>query len=188
MAVSSCDESAVTAGIVRVEFEHDLDLLTERAAQQLGDLADQAVGVDAFRAQRLAAREGEQAPGQIGAAERGRKRVLDQLLMLGVRARSQITEQVEIADDDAEKIVEIMRHAAGQAADGLHLLRLIELRRRPCLPLDDLDLQLGGARADPGFEPVRVIVQEGFRRGEPAVQPAGLDEQRAEHKARREQP
>ena len=37
------------------------------------------------------------------------------------------SQQIEIADDDAEQIVEIMRHAAGQIADGLHLLRLAQL-------------------------------------------------------------
>src|SRR5208282_5210462 len=37
-------------------------------------------------------------------------------------------DQIAIAQDDAQDVVEIMRHAAGQLADRLHLLRLAELR------------------------------------------------------------
>ena len=32
--------------------------------------------------------------------------------------------QVEIGADDLQQVVEVMRHAAGQMADGFHLLRL----------------------------------------------------------------
>ena len=37
---------------------------------------------------------------------------------------------VEIADDHGQQIVEVMRHAAGELADGFHLLRLGELLAR----------------------------------------------------------
>src|SRR3546814_17423718 len=36
----------------------------------------------------------------------------------------------DLADDDRQHIVEIMRDAAGQLADGFHLLRLAQLRLR----------------------------------------------------------
>jgi len=36
-------------------------------------------------------------------------------------------QQIEIAADHLQQIVEIMRHAAGQLTDGLHLLGLGEL-------------------------------------------------------------
>ena len=43
---------------------------------------------------------------------------------------SRATDQVEIADDRGQQIVEIMRDAAGQLADRLHLLRLDQRRLR----------------------------------------------------------
>ena len=52
-------------------------------------------------------------------------------------------EQLEIADDDGQQIVEIMGEAAGQLADRLHLLRPLQRGGRPCAPkLDDLDEEL----------------------------------------------
>ena len=36
-------------------------------------------------------------------------------------------EQLRVAEDGGEEVVEVVRHAAGEAADGLHLLRLPHL-------------------------------------------------------------
>jgi hypothetical protein len=85
------------------------------------------VDLDFFRAQRLAAREGEQAADEIGAAQRRVERVLDRLGVALV-VRHVAFERIEIADDHAEQIVEIMRHAAREVADGFHLLGLAKLR------------------------------------------------------------
>ena len=38
-----------------------------------------------------------------------------------------VQEQLAVSHDDHEEIVEVVRDAAGQPADGLHLLRLAEL-------------------------------------------------------------
>ncbi len=37
---------------------------------------------------------------------------------------------VEVPDDDRQKVVEVMRHPAGELADGFHFLRLGELLAR----------------------------------------------------------
>ena len=42
-------------------------------------------------------------------------------------------QQITKSDDGGEKIVEVMRHAAGKLAYGLHLLALHELRLKPLL-------------------------------------------------------
>ncbi len=38
-----------------------------------------------------------------------------------------LDQQVEIADDDEQQVVEVVRQSAGQLADGFHLLRLQQL-------------------------------------------------------------
>src|ERR1700730_17792355 len=75
-------------------------------------------------------------------------------------------QEVEIADDHAEQIVEVMRHAAREVADRLHLSRLRQLLLGDTLlgdVLDDADhlrrLSLGiakysGALMDPANGPV----------------------------------
>jgi hypothetical protein len=37
---------------------------------------------------------------------------------------------VEVSDDDRQQVVEVMRHSAGELADGFHFLRLGELLAR----------------------------------------------------------
>src|SRR5690242_6802353 len=48
------------------------------------------------------------------------------------------TQEVGIAPDDREEVVEIVSDTAGQAADGLHLLRLSKLLFEPLAFGDDL--------------------------------------------------
>ena len=87
---------------------------------------DQRVHVGDFRPQRLPPREGEQAADQIGAADRPVERLGAQLGRCRI-VLDQPLQQIEVADDDAEHVVEVVRHAAGEVADRLHLLRLREL-------------------------------------------------------------
>ena len=87
---------------------------------------DQPVDVDRLHLERMLAREGEQPLHQrrgalgglaaIGRASRG----------CGPGPRSAAQREVEIADDDGEQIVEVVRDAAGEAADRFHLLRLAQ--------------------------------------------------------------
>ena len=86
-------------------------------------------------------------PDQVARAE-----AIDFLVVAG---RAQ--DQFEIADDDGQEIVEIVRHAAGQLADSLEPLRLGELFPRAC--------ELGVA-----------LLRDRQRLIETAIQAAGLDQ------------
>ena len=98
--------------------DHDLQGLAQGAEQQLFHMARQLQHVDRSGAQRLPAREGQQPVGQVGPAFRG----ADDGLRQGVVAPFPVGKQLGIAADDGEDVVEIMGHAAGQLADGIHLL------------------------------------------------------------------
>ena len=78
------------------------------------------------RLQGLLARERE----QLAHQPRGAHRVLPHLVDLGERriaGRVAHQQQIAIADDRLEQIVEVVRDAARELADRLHLLRLREL-------------------------------------------------------------
>ena len=95
---------------------------------RLGHAEHQRVEVERARLQRLPAGEGQQPPGQrrrrarppasASAERRGARRSC-------AESRRQ---QLEVADDDGQQVVEIVRDAAGELADRLHLLRLAQLR------------------------------------------------------------
>ena len=70
----------------------------------------------------MTTREREQALGQLRGPLGAHKRVVEGTL----RARLDHTapRNAEIADDDGQKVVEVVRYAAGQLADGFHFLRL----------------------------------------------------------------
>jgi len=102
-----------------LQLEPNLYVLPQSPAQKRGSARDQRVGVNAFRTQRLSSREGEESPREVGAAQGSIERIGQQFAAFAVLAQA-AAQQVEIADDDAEEIVEIMRHSAGEIADGLH--------------------------------------------------------------------
>ncbi len=101
------------------------DRLAERTAQQVRHPGDQLVGLDRLGVERLAARVRQQAVGQgggaLGAAQ-GRRGQPMQARLFGQAA----LQGLEIAGDDGQEVVEIVRHAAGQLADRLHLLGLAQ--------------------------------------------------------------
>ena len=109
---------------------HDLqrDVLAERAGEEIDEPVQQAIDVDRLRVERLLAGECQQALGQRRGALRAQHGVLDAARELGLAAlgrRLQLPLRVlEIADDDGKQVVEVVRHAAGELADGVHLLRL----------------------------------------------------------------
>ena len=86
---------------------------------------DQRIEIDRLRVERLAPPEGEQPLGELGAELGGLLRLLENLAIL--RVLEPPLEHLEIAGDHREKIVEVMGDAAGELADGLHLLRLAQL-------------------------------------------------------------
>ena len=105
-----------------------------------------------LRPERLLPGEGEQATRQIGPAKCCVERLVRQLVDIGI-IPFQVAQQVDIADDDAEHVVEVMRHAAGQISDGLHFLSLVELRLQ-LGPLGLLPVLSGEVAQDAGKVPV----------------------------------
>src|SRR6185437_639081 len=104
----------------------DLDLLAERAAQQLVGPGDQVADIGRLRREPLLAREGEQAAGQLGGALARARDVAQQLTLIGGQAVV-LQQFLDVGQDHHQDVVEIVRHAAGQLADRLHLLRLAQL-------------------------------------------------------------
>ncbi len=109
--------------IVFVGKRGDGDGLRQRAAHQLGHAANQAVDLHRLRLQRLLAREGQQPLDQLDAALRrlhGRVEVIAHFAALA----QLLAQRLQIAGDHGEHIVEVVRQAAGELADGFHFLRL----------------------------------------------------------------
>ena len=124
--MASCDGSICDGGGLRRQDGLDLDLLAERRPQQLGDVEHRAVDVDIARLQRLLAGKCQQMLDQFGAAL---GRIVDQfgdalVFRLVGKARDQ---RFGGAGDDREHVVEIMRDAAGEFADRVELLGLLQL-------------------------------------------------------------
>src|SRR5437667_1101536 len=110
----------------------------------------------------------QELPYEVLPSLRGLHGALRQALdFLGVASR--IQDEVEIADDDGQKIVEIVCDSTGQQTDRLEALGLSELLSRAC--------ELGVAC----FRDRESLIKA-------AVQPARLDQQNDRHDARRKQP
>ena len=104
----------------------ELDRLADQPAQQHLQFRQDVVELQRLRPQRLTARKGQQLPHQP-------RRAIGVLLDLhdvleGRIGRAVIGEQeIGIADDRGQHIVEVMRDAAGELADRLHFLALHEV-------------------------------------------------------------
>ena len=101
----------------------------ERAFEQIDHAFDQRPQIDRHRAQILLAGEGQQPLGQRCAAFGALDGAVDQPLQARI-VRQALAQQIEIAHHGHQQIVEVMRDAAGELADGLHLLGLAQLLLR----------------------------------------------------------
>ena len=146
---------AHAAGLI-VEEGDQLDILAERAPQELVHLHDHGVGVQDADLDDLLAAEGQQLTGQV----RGALARADDLLD-GVPERVVLSELVENhaaePEDGGHDVVEVVRDAAGQPANGLHLLRLqvlllhLQFARDVALDADVIDnrpVLVAGGRDD----------------------------------------
>ena len=118
--------SAFTNQRSRPWLRSSADALAEKALEQHGEIVELIVEVEHLRPQGLAAGEGQKLPHQA----RGPVGVLLDLhdVLEGRIGRAVVGEQqVAVADDRLQHIVEVVRHAAGELADRVHLLRLGEL-------------------------------------------------------------
>ena len=108
----------------RIEFERDG--LAEHALEHLGQVADHLAQVERLGLHDVLAAEHEQLPGQARGAFGGKVDRLGAIQQL----RRQVgpgQQHPGVALDHREHVVEIVRDAGGQLADGLHLLRLEQL-------------------------------------------------------------
>ena len=104
----------------------DLDVLADQRAEHLEQLADHLVRIDVGPLQNLAAAEAQQLPGE-GHRPLGRfDTICKSCARCSPGGRSSRANLVYAADR-LQQVVEFVGHAAGQRADGFHLLRLAEL-------------------------------------------------------------
>ena len=101
------------------------DALAQCSAQQIGQVMQHAGEVDGARCQRLASRKGQELSGQPRTALDSRNRALQARRYARIRC-DVAGHQIQIGADDLQQIVEIVGNAAGELANGLHLLRLAE--------------------------------------------------------------
>ncbi|MNK35509.1 hypothetical protein D3C87_540380 [compost metagenome] len=97
--------------------------LAQRAADQLMHAAQQAAQVRHKRFQRLAPRKGQQLRRQLGAPLDGRGGRIEAPGRLRIVGHRQF-QQLQIAGNDLQDVIEIVGHAARQLADRFELLRL----------------------------------------------------------------
>ncbi len=128
-----------------------LNGLAQGAPKQVVHAANRGCEVDHNRLQRLLAAEGEQLRGELRTAFHGIDRLLQPLACPAVTGMTPV-QQFEVAAQDLQDVVEVVRHAACQLADRLHLLRLEQ--RLSCIlkkpvrfhPLGDVAGDLGKSR------------------------------------------
>ena len=107
-----------------------LDVLADEAAQHHRQVVHERVQIERARLQDLLAREGQQLRRQRGRAQGG---AMDLIGVAAVRrvALEHGEQDLRVAAHRGEDVVEVVRHAAGEAADRLHALRVLQLRLEP---------------------------------------------------------
>ena len=112
-----------------------MKLFTKRAAKEITHIGDKAIDVDRLWFKRLAPGEGKEPLCQTRRPFRAGQRVAKQPPRLFHATRfvagKRATGHVDIADDDRQQIVEIMRNATCQLTDRFHFLQLEQLLARP---------------------------------------------------------
>ena len=109
------------------------DAFVHSAAQQQREMREEVGRVEHFALEGLLARIGEQAAHQIGGAH---GRFVDRLeIVIGrITERMAALEELAIALSDLQHVVDLVRDAAGNVADGLHLFAVREaLLQQPVL-------------------------------------------------------
>src|SRR5579864_8274570 len=111
---------------LRSEDGHQVDVLADQRTQQALHVLHDRVYVYHFQLEQLLSAEGQQLPGQGRSAVGGK---LNGAALLEQRARRIQLRQNDlcIATDDHQQVVEVVSHTTGQASNGFHLLRLAEL-------------------------------------------------------------
>ena len=124
------------------------NVFADQARKHLAHLGNDDVQLEEARLQHLHAAEGQQLARHGNSAVRGFFNLI-QTAFLKIIGPLAIDEQIAVASNDGQQIVEIMRYAACESAYGLHLVSLAE----PLLELLLLFLHTfhAGAHADESF-------------------------------------
>ena len=122
---SSCAASALTGHRSSDRIRPQLDVLANQPREQLLDVIDDLVDVEQRRLQHLLPAERQQLPGQRRGAVAG---LLD---LLGIAPQRVVVAQLPqqdlgVAADGLDQVVEVVGDAAGEAADRLHLLHALQ--------------------------------------------------------------
>ena len=130
------------------QVQQQLDVLADRLAEQRRDGFDACADIERHRVERLLARECQHALGQRGRAQgRAHAQVHVARNALQALALQRSADHVERTDDAGEQIVEIVRDAAGQLAQRIHLQRLLQLDLG-AFALGDLQRELAVGRVE----------------------------------------
>ena len=123
---STCAGSASTCDTDCGEIEAQLHVGADQAARHARHAADDLVEVERDRLQHLLAAERQQLPRQRGGAIGGVQDLVD---LRGHRriVLDAMRHQLGVAANRGQQVVEVVRDAAGEAADRFHLLRLAQL-------------------------------------------------------------
>ena len=127
----------VHAANAAVEGHFELDVLAQQAPQHRNDGAEPLVQVDPLGRDRSAPAEGQQLRRQLPAAGTGPP----DLQSLGgpLVAFERSGQDVRVAVDHGQEVVEVVGHAAGKAAERLHLGGVVELLFELLVGRDVLD-------------------------------------------------
>ena len=143
----------------RCENGLDVNILSKGAAEDFEHVGDEPVEIDPPRLERLAAGKGEQALRELCRAVGTLHGRLHRLCELGGKVERRLRrlldlppDRVQIADNDGEQIVEVVRDAARQLSHCFHLLSLPQSLFRLVAKLR-FGLELRGSRdqASQGF-------------------------------------
>ncbi len=127
--LASCEASIWRSRHFLLEDRVDLDLLAERRPQQLGDIEHGGVDVDMCAA-RSGWRRAKASRCWISSLQRSAapgRSVRPVLLRAPARVAQAVDQRFGGAGDDRQHVVEVVRDAAGELADGVELLRLLQL-------------------------------------------------------------
>ena len=114
----------------RFEDGDDLDVLADQAAQHLVHFAEDVVQLKNSGLEKLLPAEREQLAGQRAGSVGRLGDLLDVLANAGVSFSETVEGELAVAADRGQQVVEVVSHAAGELADGLHLLCLAQAGSR----------------------------------------------------------
>ena len=114
------------SSVRRIEFTDELDTLADETTQQTLQTRDSGIERQNSGVQRLLAAEREQLPNQRRGPFAGLQCFFD-LSAKGVLSAEFRQENLAVAHDDSQEIIEVMRDPSSQPANRFHLLGLPKL-------------------------------------------------------------